>query len=128
MAITPDEAQLVPEGIAKVYDIGQSSVDMSSLYNIAEKLEVYEEFLANEAKEAKNDCLWMNSSVDRLLSENESMNDKIYTLLQLMNEGIIISDSIGKIYMANDKASRFLSKRTQDLQDLTSAIFCQNWI
>lgn len=115
VAITPDEAQLVPEGIAKVYDIGQSSVDMSSLYNIAEKLEVYEEFLANEAKEAKNDCLWMNSSVDRLLSENESMNDKIYTLLQLMNEGIIISDSIGKIYMANDKASRFLSKRTQVL-------------
>ena len=64
-AITPNEAHLVPEGITRVYDVGESSVDMNSLYNIADKLGVYEEFAANEAKEARKEYYYVNSSMAR---------------------------------------------------------------
>lgn len=116
VAITPDEAQLVPADISEVYDIGQSSIDMASLYDLADKLGVYEEFSANEANEAKKEYYQLNSSMDRLLNEKESMTDKLNTLLKLMNEGIIITDSLGRIYMTNDKADRLLAARSRILR------------
>lgn len=116
VAITPDEAQLVPKDIREVYDIGQSSIDMTSLYNLADKLGVYEEFSANEANEAKKEYYQLNSSMDRLLNEKESMTDKLNTLLKLMNEGIVITDSLGRIYMTNDKADKLLAARSRILR------------
>ena len=79
VAITPNESHLVPEGMEKVYDIGESSVDMNSLYNIAEKLGVYDEFSAREANEARKEYYYLNSSIDKLLNEKESMTDKMNT-------------------------------------------------
>lgn len=90
-AITPNEAHLVPPGITKVYNVGESSVDMNSLYNIADKLGVYEEFAAKEANEARGEYYFINSSMDKLLNDKESMTDKLNTLIKLMNEGIIIT-------------------------------------
>ena len=115
VAITPNESHLVPEGMEKVYDIGESSVDMNSLYNIAEKLGVYDEFSAREANEARKEYYYLNSSIDKLLNEKESMTDKMNTLIRLMNEGIIIVDSVGRIYLANEKASELLKERSKVL-------------
>lgn len=115
VAITPDEAHLVPQEIEQVYNIGQSSVDLNSLYNIADKLGVHEQFSANEANEAKKEHYFLNSSMDRLLNDNESLSDKLNALIQLMNEGIIIADSVGRIYLTNHKANRLLAARTQML-------------
>lgn len=114
-AITPDEAYLVPKEISNVYNIGQSSVDMACLYQIADKLGVYEEFSSSEANEAKKEYYALNSSMDRLLNDKASMTDRLNTLIRLMNEGIIIADSLGKIYMTNEKAKLLLQERSQVL-------------
>ncbi len=114
-AITPNEAHLVPEGIEKVYNVGESSVDMNCLYNIADKLGVYEEFASKEANEARKEYYYLNSSIDRLLNDKASMTDKLNTLLKLMNEGIIITDTAGKIYLTNEKANQLLSERSRIL-------------
>lgn len=114
-AITPNEAHLVPPGITKVYNVGESSVDMNSLYNIADKLGVYEEFAAKEANEARKEYYYINSSMDKLLNDKESMTDKLNTLIKLMNEGIIIADSAGRIYLTNEKAQKLLSERSEVL-------------
>ena len=116
VAITPNEAHLVPRGITKVYNVGESSVDMNSLYNIADKLGVYEEFAAKEANEARKEYYYINSSMDKLLNDKESMTDKLNTLIKLMNEGIIITDSVGRIYLTNEKAQKLLAERSKVLQ------------
>ena len=116
VAITPNEAHLVPRGITKVYNVGESSVDMNSLYNIADKLGVYEDFAAKEANEARKEYYYINSSMDKLLNDKESMTDKLNTLIKLMNEGIIITDSVGRIYLTNEKAQKLLSERSKVLQ------------
>lgn len=116
VAITPNEEQLVPEGITHIYNVGESSVDMNSLYHIAEKLGVYEEFFANEANEARKEYYYINSSIDKLLNDKESMADKLNTLLKLMKEGIVITDSSGKIYLTNEKAAKLLAERSRTLQ------------
>ena len=115
-AITPNEAHLVPPGITKVYNVGESSVDMNSLYNIADKLGVYEEFASREANEARKEYYYINSSMDKLMGDKESMTDKLNTLIKLMNEGIIITDSVGRIYLSNEKAQKLLAERSKVLQ------------
>ncbi|SCJ67757.1 Propionate catabolism operon regulatory protein [uncultured Eubacterium sp.] len=116
VAITPNEAHLVPAGITKVYNVGESSVDMNSLYNIADKLGVYEEFAAREANEARKEYYYINSSMDKLMGDKASMTDKLNTLIKLMNEGIIITDSTGRIYLSNEKAQKLLAERSKVLQ------------
>ncbi|MFQ9894019.1 MAG: sigma-54 interaction domain-containing protein, partial [Emergencia sp.] len=115
VAITPNESQLVPPGIREIYDVGESSVDMNSLYNIADKLGVYEEFSAKEANEARKEYFHLNSSMDKLLNEKETTTDKLNTLIKLMNEGIIITDAFGRIYLTNEKANQLLAERSKVL-------------
>ncbi len=111
VAITPNEAHLVPPDIEVVIDIGESSVDMNTLYLIADKLGVYEAFALNEAFEAKKEFYYINSSMDKLMLETESMQDRMTALIQLMNEGVIVTDMSGKIYLSNQKAQELLSFR-----------------
>lgn len=109
VAITPNEGHLVPPDMETVIDIGESSVDMNTLYLIADKLGVYEEFALNEAFEAKKEYYYINSSMDKLMMETESMQDRMAALIQLMNEGVIVTDMSGKIYLSNQKAQKLLS-------------------
>lgn len=115
VAITPNEAHLVPEGIKKVFDVGESLVDMNTLYELADRLGVYEEFAAKEAKEARKEYYYVNSSLNKLLGEKEAAIDKLNTLVKLMNEGIIITDEQGRIYLTNEKANHLLKERSQIL-------------
>ena len=113
VAITPNEAHLVPAGIKKVFDVGESLVDMNTLYDLADRLGVYEEFAAKEAKEARKEYYYVNSSLNKLLGEKEAAIDKLNTLVKLMNEGIIITDERGRIYLTNEKANYLLKERSQ---------------
>lgn len=115
LVITPNETHIVPPDIKEVINVGESVVDMNSLYTIADKIGVSEEFAANEAIEARKKYYFFNSSMDRLLGEKESLTEKINTLIRLMNEGIIITDFVGRIYLTNDKALELMADRTKVL-------------
>ncbi|MCD8125154.1 MAG: hypothetical protein LUE23_09015, partial [Lachnospiraceae bacterium] len=115
LAITPNEADRVPPGICRVIDVGESSVNMNSLYTIAEKLGVYEEFIAHEAAEARKEYYYISSSMERLLNDRENMSQKISTLIRLMDDGIIITDDAGRVYLCNEKAKHLMRGRTSVL-------------
>lgn len=44
------------------------------------------------------------------------MAGKLHTLLKLMNEGILITDSAGRIYLSSEKAELLLVERSRVLQ------------
>ncbi|HIV79555.1 MAG TPA: sigma 54-interacting transcriptional regulator [Candidatus Avanaerovorax faecigallinarum] len=115
LAITPNEAHLVPNGIETVINVGESSVSMNSLYEIADKLGVYEEFSSGEAAEARKEYYYINSGLDRLFAEKISVTDKLSTLIRLMKEGIVITDVFGKIYLSNEKADLILKRDMANL-------------
>lgn len=121
IAITPNEAHLVPEGIKRVYNIGESSVDLNSLFTIADRLGVLEEFSANEAQEAKKEYYHVNSGMDRLMSDAASMSTKLDTMIRLMKDGIIVTDTLGSILIHNEKALELLRSRTEVLKGFAIA-------
>lgn len=115
LAITPNEAHLVPKGIETTIDVGESSVSMNSLYEIADKLGVYEEFSANEAEDARQEYYYINSGLDKLMSEKISVKDKLSAVIRLMKDGIVITDILGKIYLSNEKANKILHRSGSEL-------------
>lgn len=116
VAITPNEEQLVPSGIKKTFNVGESAVDMNSLFKIADKLGVYDSFVANEAFEARKEYYYIRASVEKLLGEKEIMLSRMKALITQITEGILITDVLGRIYLNNDKASKLMKFRTSVLE------------
>lgn len=116
LAITPNEEYLVPKGIETIINVGESSVSVNSLYDIADKLGVYEEFSQTEAREAYKEYYYINSGMEKLLNEKTGFTDKLNALIKMMNEGIIIADITGKIYLSNEKAEKLLHSESHILR------------
>lgn len=113
LAITPNESRLVPEGIKRIIDIGESDVDFDGLYHISEALGVSEAFAANEAVLAKKSGIFSNFGIERVLGENENLIERVNTLLKLIRQGIILTDVVGTIHTFNEKAEQLLQSRSQ---------------
>lgn len=116
VAITPNEEQLVPKGINKIFNVGESAVDMNSLFKIADKLGVYDSFVANEAYEARKEYYYIRASVEKLLGEKEIMLSRMKALIMQITEGILITDVLGRIYLTNDKANKLMRFRASVLE------------
>ncbi|WP_432403773.1 sigma-54 interaction domain-containing protein [Wukongibacter sp. M2B1] len=115
VAVTPDELQLVPKGINTIIDIGQRVVDSSSILQLADKLGVKDPFESEEAQEAKKNILTTNVGLEKALGENESLKERINVLLKLVKQGILVTDVLGRIYLANDAAKQMLKSRTDSI-------------
>lgn len=115
IAVTPGEVHLVPEGIKNIIDIGQRVIDLNCIIDLADKMGIEGIFDSDEANEARSRIFFANSSIDRLTGENESLSGRMKILIELIDEGIILTDSIGRIYLNNAKASTFLHKRSDVL-------------
>lgn len=113
LAITPNESRLVPKDIEDTIDIGESVIDFNCLYHIAERLGVADIFASNEGIKAKKIGYFSNFGMERVLGENESLTERINTLIKLMKQGIILTDIAGNIYTCNEKAERLLQNRSE---------------
>lgn len=114
VAITPGENDLIPDGITTVIDIGQRVIDMNTIIEIADKLNINVDdvFSSNEATLAKNNIIPTNYSMEKVLGDNEDLTERINVLIKLMDQGILITDTKGKIYLCNDKAKKILKSRS----------------
>ena len=113
VAITMDEEQLIPEGIEQVYNIGNREIDINSILDIADKLGIENELRFSKSFAAKKNTLFGSSSVEKILGENEELSDQIHALIQLMEQGIIITDNVGRVVLFNDKVQHLLRGRRQ---------------
>lgn len=116
LAITPNEEELVPPSVRRVMNLGESSVDVRTLYEIADKLGAYDEFSEKEAKEARQEYYYISSGMDRLLGEQDAMHSRMRALIQMMKDGIVVTDNLGKIHLANEKAVKLMNFRTDVLE------------
>ncbi len=133
LAITPNETRLVPKEIEEIIDIGESIIDFNCLYHIAERLGVSEVFAATEGLRAKKIGYFSAFGMERLLGENESLTERVDTLIKLMKQGIILTDIVGNIYTCNEKAERLLKSRSEllvgfNISELLPEIKIQNYL
>lgn len=112
IAITPDETELVPKEIEKVINIGERVIDLNCIIEIADKLGVKNILDNEEALQAVKKTAPSNLGIERMLGEKDDLTERINVLVRMMDQGIIIADIAGKIYLSNNKANKLLKGRS----------------
>lgn len=104
IAVTPDEAQLVPQGIKKIINIGHRPCTPGTMIEAAIRLGL-EELL--EEKRFQNYMKAMaagNYSFDQMFARSRKMESRFDILLGVLDEGMIGVNEKGEIYACNQKA------------------------
>ena len=116
IAITPGETAIVPEKVSTVIDLGERPIDVKSIYNVAEALGVENLFDREDTKKELDNLVVINREMEQLLGENSSLLVQMSSILKLVKQGIIVVDTAGKIYLANDMAGEILDNRAGALK------------
>jgi Transcriptional regulator containing PAS, AAA-type ATPase, and DNA-binding domains len=123
IAVTPGEAQIVPEQIAKVIDIGNRCIDIHSIIDIA--IQAGCEHLLDGQK-FENYCRYVfgkNENVtDRILKYNK-LHQEFETLMHMLDIGILGADETDTIYASNIKSSQLFGVAREELIDKSAHSF-----
>ena len=116
IALTPDEVHLIPEGIDKIINIGQRVIDINSVIELSNKIGINEIITSEMIRKAKENILSTTTGLERLLGENESLVEQIKVLIEIMDEGIILTNIVGEIYLCNNNAKTMLKNKSEIIE------------
>ena len=111
IAVTPGEVSLVPEKIPTVIDLGQRLLDVNSIYRVAKAIGKENPFDSEKARKERERMAAFSPEMEQVLGENSNMAVQMDTILKLVKQGIIVTDTNGKIYLANEMAGKVLDNR-----------------
>ncbi len=107
-AVTPDEMTMIPADMERIIDIGGRPVDINCIVELANKMGIEDIFGSRQAKEARKRFVTASFGIDRVLSDTKDKNEQIKTLVELIEDGIILTDASGVVLLSNKKARSIL--------------------
>ena len=108
LAITMGEPELVPDFITSVLDYGERSIDIASVYAMAEVLGIDDPLSSAAAKKEAAELISLNTENARLLNEKKQLMSRLNSIVRIVAKGVIITDIAGRIFMINDIALSML--------------------
>lgn len=115
-AVTPNEFDLTPKDIKNIINIGGRVNNFSTILEIAHVLEL-NNFTSNpKIKKLLHELETGEYGIEGILGEKDNLNVQINVLLEIMEQGIIITDISGIIISYNSKALHLLKDRTAFLE------------
>jgi len=108
IAVTPGEAEIVPQHVKSVIDIGHRTLDMQTIAELA--VDVGREDLLNTDRFVHHFKLLKNASnsMSVLMDRANIIESQFFKLLNVIDEGIIATEKDGTIFAINDKAQAIL--------------------
>ncbi len=108
IAVTPGEADIVPQHVKSVIDIGHRTLDMQTIAELA--VDVGREDLLNTDGFVHHFKLLKNASnsMSVLMDRANIIESQFFKLLNVIDEGIIATEKDGTIFAINDKAQAIL--------------------
>lgn len=115
IAITPNEVDLVPDYVDTIYNIGDKIFDITTLADIASKLEI-DKYL-NNYKKLSIDLSEhsINTGFEKIMRDSMRIENQLEVLFNYMNEGIIGINNYNQISLINDSAYRHLNIKKKDI-------------
>ncbi|MFC2949316.1 sigma-54 interaction domain-containing protein [Virgibacillus sediminis] len=108
VAITYGLAHLVPDGVKQIIDLGNRSLDLSTLFEIAKELNQDLEHANHMTMDYVKNFVRIGKELAALADEQRYINSQLEAVLDAAQEGIIFVNSVGKITLINDQASSIL--------------------
>ena len=106
LAITPGERRYVPEKVENVIDIGDRVLDISAIYDLAEKVSLEYILGSISAKKYFNKIMPVNFGMTKVMGEKNKLESELDILLQFLDVGIIAINSMGVITSFNKSAEK----------------------
>jgi transcriptional regulator with PAS, ATPase and Fis domain len=115
LAVTPGEARFAPERVKRLIDIGDRVFDISTMIEIALKLD--QEFLLGEdGFMSYPERIATNSySLERLAGKTTKLESQFDILLRILDEGIVGVNSDGVIFAVNQCAEKNIGVQKTEL-------------
>lgn len=110
IAITPGETQYVPPNISNIIDIGSRVIDISTIINIAEKLDLEFILAHKNTKKYFEEIVPLNNGLEKIIGKAHRLESQFDILLEILDEAIIGVNKNGCIYFYNDSAERVIGK------------------
>lgn len=108
-AITAGESKLVPHYIKEVIDIGNRVIDISTIIDIGERLELPSESLNEIIQKYEKGIISSDFGLRRILDESNKFKNALNVILNFIPDSIIATDLEGNITEYNE-ASEILFK------------------
>lgn len=108
IAVTPDEMSMMPPGMEQIINIGGRPVDINCIAELAGKMGIADIFASAQAKAARKRFVSAPFGIDRVISDTKDKNEQIKTLVELIQDGIVLTDSSGTVLLSNKKARSIL--------------------
>lgn len=102
-AITMGEQELVPDFVTKIIDLGPRIIDMTTVVEILERLDLLEEKAALVSARYMETIIRLHRELYQSLSEKARINDYLTQILDGVNDGIIGFDRHGTITMFSQR-------------------------
>ncbi|MGG2066803.1 sigma-54 interaction domain-containing protein [Bacillus sp. S14(2024)] len=109
VAVTHGLKELVPGTIGKVIDLGIRPIDLTTIYDIAQQLNLPIENAHFYTAEFFRDFVRLGRNLANSVNNEKRLNQKLESVFNAVHEGIISIDEWGQITVFNEEAEKILS-------------------
>ncbi|KWU54439.1 transcriptional regulator [Bacillus mycoides] len=109
VAITHGLKELIPESIDKVIDLGIRPIDLTTIYDIAQQLNLPIENAHFYTAEFFSDFVRLGRNLANSVNNEKRLNQKLESVFNAVHEGIISMDEWGHITVFNEEAEKILN-------------------
>lgn len=110
-AITANERSEVPKGIEHVYEIGTRPLDITTLLDILSKLNLINDRTLSILHAYESEIIPLSDGFVNIFNHYQQHQQDLSTLLELTEDGILISDLKGHITNYNRQASAIFKNK-----------------
>lgn len=116
-AISANEPQYVPKHISHIIDIGFRLVDISSLFDILNKLNLLNAETRKILREHEQDMVPLSSGFVSMFNHFQQKNENFDMLLDMLDDGVLMFDADFRIKIYNKRIVKFFSSKLPILTD-----------
>jgi len=109
LAVTPGEPHLVPVSSKRVIDIETRQIDLTTIIEIADRLELLSELKSTLSSQYLSDFVDILRKLSQKAEEARALQDSFMTLADNSNDGIVYTDCEGRIVLLNRAAKRYFA-------------------
>jgi transcriptional regulator with PAS, ATPase and Fis domain len=104
IAITPGETSIVPDFVERTIDIGPRIIDLTTIVEILEKLNILDEKAHFVSAKYMETIVSLGKQLYKSINESNKTNEYLVKVLNQVNDGIIAFSKDGRITVFNQKS------------------------
>ena len=108
IAITPGESALVPDYVKKIIDIGDRVLDISTIMDIIIRFDLNHILDTPDFRKYMDKIVPSSFGLEKLMGKTDRLESQLEIVLNLLDVGLISTNSAGVVNAINEKAERIL--------------------